>query len=339
MTAIKNYMEYIVSALVGLGAKIDCTHAWQDLYARSDVADSYVRICGKALARVNTDITLSDKIIQGLFDITDTVGDEAKYCFVTSIIGEGAVDCYLGSCLPEIFRDNEPDEDGFIYVLKEVSIFGKARLHCQRDYYYDDDTNTEGYYTDERCTFHNVIFVEFTQERVNGRFGRKSDTEVMAENKPDDLLQTAVYATGIAAFIGRRTMEEISQDLLHWFNNYKEFGDVCCAWKDQTLGPVGFYVSGKVNLASNMDLWSWRDADSIRHFDPRDERAEDGIICRKEELDFTLHSHCEFFVKPQRIRGVWITANFAGRNPEFVRWAEDVAHRNGVKLFIVRNRS
>lgn len=334
MTAIKNYVEYIISMLVNLGVKVDCTQSWKSSYVEDRFNDETTAVHGKVVAEAKIgDIALSDKITKSVFNIADT---SSAYYFVTSMHENGGAEYYYEGELPDILRENEPDEDGFGFVLKNVMIFGKARLHYQiGSYYYDDEC---GYYTDAWRKCRNVILLEFIEEKVNGRFGKKSDLEVMAENKPDDLLQAAVYATGIAAFIGKRTIEEISQDLLYWFYNFKSFGNVCCAWKDQTIGPVGFYVSGEVNLASNKDLWSWRTDDGVRHFNPRDERAEEGIICRKEELDFTLHSHCEFFVRPQRIRGIWITANFASRNPDFVKWAKDIAQLNGVKLFIIKNR-
>lgn len=348
MTTIKNYVEMLIKMLICIFADETKEGGYVAKTINNDYENpDYIEFVGKAIYRKKIDnIELADKVADCVRNLQG--GD--YYFIVEEYDNNKYTNYYNDYRIPDHILNTY--EDGYKYVLEEVNIFGKAKITRKYEtriqggswwvedpddpdhgwWEHDDDVVEEHERKFERK---NVIYLKYVWKKIDGRFFGMTEEEVKAANRPDDLLQLSVYATGLAAFRGHRTTEEIKDDIINWIENYHTFSDICCAWKDQTIGPVGLYVRGQVNLASNIDLWSWRDDAGVRHFDPKGERAEDGIIARKEELDFTLHSHCEFFVVPEKICGFWVTENFAERHPEFTEWLRLQAEKLGVKVYIV----
>ena len=143
--------------------------------------------------------------------------------------------------------------------------------------------------------------------------------------KPDELLQMAIYSHGVAAF---RTSGEKNEAVERLENLEAIDGEICCSWKTQKLGSVGAYVTGNVTLASNSDIASFIE-DGERKF-KFDECYDESLISSKAELDLDYDYNTEFWLKDVKIVGIWVDTNqWKGSTLPLKR----LAKKMNVKLF------
>ena len=121
--------------------------------------------------------------------------------------------------------------------------------------------------------------------------------------RPDSLLQQAVYSHGLATGFGANLVKaEVAEANLKKLTSLRG-KEICCAWKNQQIGGFGCFVQGEVTVASNKDLWSFVARDGSRKFN-LNENIE-YLIERKEDIDFSVCDHTEFFVIPKKLVGFW----------------------------------
>lgn len=152
-------------------------------------------------------------------------------------------------------------------------------------------------------------------------------------DKPDSLLQAAIYSHGLAAYQGKRSVSDILWDAAN-IDSHPEW-EICCAWKTQHIGPVGIYVRGNVTVASNIDLCSSVSDSGDRVFDTEDWRSR-GIFWRREDLDFSQWDHCEFMVQTDEIVGFWIKDWYLASSEG--QQIKAVVEKIGRRLFVVKKR-
>lgn len=126
-------------------------------------------------------------------------------------------------------------------------------------------------------------------------------------NKPDSLLQQAIYSHGlVTGFSSNESWEDFKESFFGVINAYKNKGELCCSWKTQRIGGFGIFIQGEVTLASNRDMRSSMNKRGERIFDTDDSSYTSNIITSKEELDFSVWKHTEFFVIPKNFYGIWV---------------------------------
>lgn len=155
--------------------------------------------------------------------------------------------------------------------------------------------------------------------------------------RPDTLLQGSIYSHGLATGFGVNEVsaekaEENLKTLLDLVGSNKE---ICCSWKTQQIGGFGLFVRGEVTIASSKDLWSYVGRNGSREFNV-DENYE-YIIDRKEDLDFSLWDHTEFFVKPKEVIAFWAKDWFVRDVPGGRELVEKFRQR-GYRVYITRRR-
>ena len=156
--------------------------------------------------------------------------------------------------------------------------------------------------------------------------------------KPDSLLQQAIYSHGLATgFSGKKSWQDVEESFFGVINACENGGEICCSWKNQCIGGFGIFVQGEVTLASNRDLWSSTNKAGDRIFDSYDNTYTSNIITSKEELDFTVWDHTEFFVKPKTFYGFWIKKWFYSAHKAEI---DEFVKKGGknVKLYVIKNR-
>lgn len=155
--------------------------------------------------------------------------------------------------------------------------------------------------------------------------------------RPDSLLQQAIYSHGLATGFGdnKVSAETAEKNLMTLLDLHWEETEICCSWKNQQIGGLGMFIRGEVTIASNKDLWSYIGYTGNRDFNV-DENYE-YIIDRKEDLDFSLWDHTEFFVRPKEVIAFWAKDWFVRDVPggrEFVNKLREMGH----KVYITRRR-
>ena len=156
--------------------------------------------------------------------------------------------------------------------------------------------------------------------------------------KPDSLLQQAIYSHGLATgFSGKKSWEDVEESFFGVINAAESKGEICCSWKTQCIGGFGIFVQGEVTLASNRDMWSTVNKAGDRIFNTEDDDYTSNIITSKEQLDFTVWDHTEFFVKPKMFYGFWAKQWFYSAHKEEIDEFVKRGCKNR-KLYIIKNR-
>ena len=160
-------------------------------------------------------------------------------------------------------------------------------------------------------------------------------------NKPDSLLQQAVYSHGLATgFKGKKNWKEVL-DSFFGVVETAGVGEICCSWKTQCIGGFGIFLTGKVTLACNRDLWSSINKKGDRIFDTYDYEYLENIISHKEDLNLSVWDHTEFFVIPKGFYGFWTKQWFysAHKNEidEFIKESRKRMKKE-IPLIVVKNR-
>lgn len=153
--------------------------------------------------------------------------------------------------------------------------------------------------------------------------------------RPDSLLQQAVYSHGLATGFGANLVKaEVAEANLRKLTSLRG-KEICCAWKNQQIGGFGCFVQGEVTVASNKDLWSFVARDGSRKFNINENMEY--LIDRKEELDFSVCDHTEFFVVPKKIVGFWAKEWFV-RSVAGGRELVEKLRKEGYKVWITAAR-
>ena len=153
--------------------------------------------------------------------------------------------------------------------------------------------------------------------------------------RPDSLLQQAVYSHGLATGFGANLVtSEVAEANLRKLTSLRG-KEICCAWKNQQIGGFGCFVQGEVTVASNKDLWSFVARDGSRKFN-LNENIE-YLIERKEDIDFSVCDHTEFFVIPDKIVGFWAKEWFV-RSVAGGRELVEKLRKEGYKVWITAAR-
>lgn len=155
--------------------------------------------------------------------------------------------------------------------------------------------------------------------------------------RPDSLLQQAIYSHGLATGFGVNEVsaekaEENLKTLLDLVGSDKE---ICCSWKTQQIGGFGLFVQGEVTIASNRDLWSYVGEDGSREFNV--DEYWHYIIDKKEDLNFEVWDHTEFFVRPKEVVAFWAKDWFVKRVPGGREFVEEL-RKKGHKVYITKPR-
>ena len=159
--------------------------------------------------------------------------------------------------------------------------------------------------------------------------------EEVKKMRPDSLLQQAVYSHGLATGFGANLVSsEVAEANLRKLTSLRG-KEICCAWKNQQIGGFGCFVHGEVTVASNKDLWSFVARDGSRKFN-LNENVE-YLIERKEDIDFSICDHMEFFVIPDKIVGFWAKEWFV-RSVAGGRELVEKLRKEGYKVWITAAR-
>lgn len=159
--------------------------------------------------------------------------------------------------------------------------------------------------------------------------------EEVKKMRPDSLLQQAVYSHGLATGFGANLVKaEVAEANLRKLTSLRG-KEICCAWKNQQIGGFGCFVQGEVTVASNKDLWSFVARDGSRKFN-LNENIE-YLIERKEDIDFSVCDHTEFFVIPQKLVGFWAKEWFV-RSVAGGRELVEKLRKEGYKVWITAAR-
>ena len=159
--------------------------------------------------------------------------------------------------------------------------------------------------------------------------------EEVKKMRPDSLLQQAVYSHGLATGFGANLVKaEVAEANLRKLTSLRG-KEICCAWKNQQIGGFGCFVQGEVTVASNKDLWSFVARDGSRKFN-LNENIE-YLIERKEDIDFSVCDHTEFFVIPQKLVGFWAKEWFV-RSVAGGRELVEKLKKEGYKVWITAAR-
>ena len=239
--------------------------------------------------------------------------------------------------------------DGNVLVVDEVVILGRARSKeiwfdrlgydyaCTGSdgYHHPEWANHEDFERDKWSKNHGEFIVKAHWEDTSARFYGMNDDDVRREFRPEAWFQIKEYAHGLAAYSGHQSPEDIIKNL-DGFGDIT--GEICCAWHDEEIGPCGVYVRGTVTIASTIDLRSYRTEDGRRHFDTSSERAQDGIITKKEEFTQSKWDHCEFLLEYPVITGVWLKDWAEKKNPKLTRMLKKWCSDNYIPLTVVGNR-
>ena len=159
--------------------------------------------------------------------------------------------------------------------------------------------------------------------------------EEVKKMRPDSLLQQAVYSHGLATGFGANLVKaEVAEANLKKLTSLQG-KEVCCAWKSQQIGGFGCFVQGEVTVASNRDLWSFVARDGSRKFNINENMEY--LIDRKEDIDFSVCDHTEFFVVPKKIVGFWAKEWFV-RSVAGGRELVEKLRKEGYKVWITAAR-
>ena len=159
--------------------------------------------------------------------------------------------------------------------------------------------------------------------------------EEVKKMRPDSLLQQAVYSHGLATGFGANLVKaEVAEANLRKLTSLRG-KEICCAWKNQQIGGFGCFVQGEVTVASNKDLWSFVARDGSRKFN-LNENVE-YLIERKEDIDFSVCDHTEFFVIPKKLVGFWAKEWFV-RSVAGGRELVEKLRKEGYKVWITAAR-
>lgn len=159
--------------------------------------------------------------------------------------------------------------------------------------------------------------------------------EEVKKMRPDSLLQQAVYSHGLATGFGANLVKaEVAEANLKKLTSLHN-KEICCAWKSQQIGGFGCFVQGEVTVASNKDLWSFVARDGSRKFNINENMEY--LIDRKEDIDFSVCDHTEFFVIPQKIVGFWAKEWFV-RSVAGGRELVEKLRKEGYKVWITAAR-
>ena len=159
--------------------------------------------------------------------------------------------------------------------------------------------------------------------------------EEVKKMRPDSLLQQAVYSHGLATGFGANLVKaEVAEANLRKLTSLRG-KEICCAWKNQQIVGFGCFVQGEVTVASNKDLWSFVARDGSRKFN-LNENIE-YLIERKEDIDFSVCDHTEFFVIPQKLVGFWAKEWFV-RSVAGGRELVEKLRKEGYKVWITAAR-
>ena len=159
--------------------------------------------------------------------------------------------------------------------------------------------------------------------------------EIKSEYRPDNTLQNFIYSHSISTEYTEFTDKPINM-LIKSINKY----EVCCTWKTQHIGTVGFYLKGNVTLGSNIDLYSEINSYGERIFDTDCFEYIVNLVCTKDDLDLSISSHTEFFVIPTEIIGVWVKRVMYTFNKKYVDYVLSEIKtllNNDIPLFIIDN--
>ena len=161
--------------------------------------------------------------------------------------------------------------------------------------------------------------------------------ELKQTMRPDSLLQGSIYSHGLATGFGVNEVsaEKAEENLKTLLELVDSDSEICCSWKTQQIGGFGLFVRGEVTVASNKDLWSYVGRSGQREFNP--DENEKYLISRRDELDFTVWDHTEFFVRPKKVVAFWAKDWFVRDVPggrEFI----DELRREGHKVYITKPR-
>ena len=175
------------------------------------------------------------------------------------------------------------------------------------------------------------IHVEYLSECENCAALR----EKLEKMRPDSLLQQAVYSHGLATGFGANLVtSEVAEANLKKLTSLRG-KEICCAWKSQQIGGFGCFVQGEVTVASNKDLWSFVARDGSRKFNINENMEY--LIDRKEDIDFSVCDHTEFFVIPDKIVGFWAKEWFV-RSVAGGRELVEKLRKEGYKVWITAAR-
>ena len=153
--------------------------------------------------------------------------------------------------------------------------------------------------------------------------------------RPDNILQNSIYSHSITTDYVDYSNKPV-QMLVNTINKY----EVCCTWKTQHIGTVGFYLKGNVTLGSNVDLYSEINSYGERIFDTDCFEYMTSLVYDRDDLDLYTGSHTEFFVIPTEIIGVWAKQAVYKYNRKYVDSVVAEASRllnRDIPLFIVEN--
>lgn len=231
-----------------------------------------------------------------------------------------SITSYMDRKFPYLVKNNkvnfggdfgEPDEATSIYLPlpeRKVYILFEKKFECGT---YVEIPNRLENYKGGRWILKDNILIYRIEASGMCCFCEKAN-EIKDTNKPDSLLQQAIYSHGLDLGcedeIEKKDVKKVFKKLYDAVNaGNAEFS---CSWKTQHLGNFGIFVSGKVTLASNTDMLSVINNFGYRVFNTNENRYTDNIFTKKEEMDFSIWPHTEFFVIPKRIHGIWIYESF-----------------------------
>lgn len=186
--------------------------------------------------------------------------------------------------------------------------------------------------TDTYNRVHYGITINALEEECHDCTALREEVKKM---RPDSLLQQAVYSHGLATGFGANLVNaEVAEANLKKLTSLHN-KEICCAWKSQQIGGFGCFVQGEVTVASNKDLWSFVARDGSRKFN-LNENIE-YLIERKEDIDFSVCDHTEFFVIPQKLVGFWAKEWFV-RSVAGGRELVEKLRKEGYKVWITAAR-
>lgn len=179
-----------------------------------------------------------------------------------------------------------------------------------------------------------VVYSEICEDCLENKKYVEKLKETM---RPDTLLQGSIYSHGLATGFGVNEVsaEKAEENLKTLLNLVGSDKEICCSWKNQQIGGFGLFIKGEVTIASNRDLWSYVGEDGFREFDV--DEYWHYIIDKKEDLNFEVWDHTEFFVRPKKVVAFWAKDWFVKRVPGGREFVEEL-RRMGHKVYITRCR-
>lgn len=179
-----------------------------------------------------------------------------------------------------------------------------------------------------------VIYNEICEDCLEN----KKYVEKLRENmRPDTLLQGSIYSHGLATGFGINEVsaEKAEENLKTLLNLVGSDKEICCSWKNQQIGGFGLFIKGEVTIASNRDLWSYVGRSGKREFNV--DEYWHYIIDKKEDLNFEIWDHTEFFVRPKKVVAFWAKDWFVRDVPGGREFVEEL-RKMGHKVYITKPR-